>query len=431
MDAYVEKIAQVPAWDNGAGPLWGKASSVIARIDGDVIVSLPELNPLMTNLSRVSPVLYMKRGSAPFKRMYHDPMHFTREPMPLMRASDGSLIMTTNPMLGQPRYDGPRSGDPSQPELLFFRPEERYQALVREVPRWSESFYFMEHSYRNCAFDRDTNEMLLVNQFLEDNEGKFAWVYRDANGAYVNGGRLTFPVRACYAPISLRNRQVHIVAVSDVTEPNATWKACKFEHTQRAWDYDFRMLLYKNCDDITKGQFTDTVCIASRDETCGHVFPQDIYVDADHVCHVLYTTKRIWHPFLRDRFFPEQRFESTLEYAAVKNGSVIHRAILDRDAEASDGAFIETEYCASLQERSDGSMVVLYSKWNAPGHACRGNGYYCTRLTMPDDAVSIQLSLPAAMFCLAGPRAGNLPGDTADLFILAGEEAFYASVHLV
>ncbi|MDD2954558.1 MAG: hypothetical protein PHC95_15645 [Parabacteroides sp.] len=133
---------------------------------------------------------------------------------------------------------------------------------------------------------------------------------------------------------------------------------------------------------------------------------------------------------MRAKFFPGQRFDSTLEYAAVKNGSVIHRAVLDQDVEAVDGEFIKTEYCASLQERSDGSMAVLYSKWNTPSHARRGDGYYCTRLNTPEDAVPILLPLPATMFCLAGPRVGNLPSDKADVFFLAGEEAYYSSVYI-
>jgi hypothetical protein len=191
------------------------------------------------------------------------------------------------------------------------------------------------------------------------------------------------------------------------------------------------MLLYKTCGDITQGQFTDTICITSRDETCGHVYPQDIYADADDICHVLYTTRRIWHPFMRDRFFPNVEFESTLEYATVKNGSVIHRELLDRDTEAADGAFIETEYCASLQERTDGSMAVLYSKWNSPSHTQRPDGYYRTDLDTLGDAVPMELSTPPSIFCLASPRAGNLPRDTADVFILAGEEAYYASMPMV
>lgn len=428
MNTYLEKIAHVPPWDNGAGPLWNRASSIIARIGEDVVISLPVLNPGMTNLSRVSPALYVKRGDAQFVRMYHDPAHFTREPMPIMVTPGGELVMTVNPMLGQPRYDGPRQGDPSRPEILIFCPKNGYQSPVRQVSRWSEDFTFIEHSYRGSAIDRETGEMILVNQFVENDQGKFAWTYRDTEGNYPSSGRLTFPVRTCYAPISIRNRQVHIVGVSDIHEPNVDWKNYKFQHTQREWDYDFRMLLYKICDDIALGRFTETICIASRDETCGYVFPQDIYADDNGVCHVLYTTRRIWHPFMRDRFFPHVEFESTLEYAAVKNGSVIHRALLDRDAEAADGKFIETEYCASFQELTDGSMVILYSKWNSPGHTQRPDGYYRAGLNSLGDAVPVKLSIPPSMFCLAGRRSGNRPRDAADVFILAGEDAYYASV---
>ncbi|MDD4774728.1 MAG: hypothetical protein PHZ09_14185 [Eubacteriales bacterium] len=424
----MEKIARVPPWDNGAGPLWGRASGIIARVGGDVVVSLPVLNPGVTNLSRVSPALYVKRGDAPFERMYHDRTRFTREPMPLMVTPGGNLVMTANPMTGQPRYDGPRRGDVSRPEILIFCPETGYRSPARDIPRWSEDFAFTEHSYRSSAIDRDTGEMILVNQFVENGQGAFAWTYRDTGGNYRSGGRLTFPVRTCYAPVSLRNRQVHIAGVSDIQEPNTEWADYKLRHTRRQWDYDFRMLLYKSCDDITRGRFTDSVCIASRDETCGHVFPQDIHADADGVCHVLYTTRRIWHPFMRDRFFPGVGFDSALEYASVKDGSVIRRALLDRDAEGADGAFISTEYCASFQERTDGSMAVLYSKRNSPAHARRPDGYYRAGPDNPGDAVPVELPLPPSAFCLAGPRAGNRPRDTADLFILAGEDAYYAPV---
>ena len=269
MDVQWQEIAPVPLWKNGASPMWGRNSSIIARIGQNIIVSLPSLNPAVTNLSRVSPVLYIKRGSGPFQVLYEDPDHFTREPMLLMVTKEQDLIMTTNPMLSQPRYSGPPAGDPSRPELLIFKAKKDYRDPDRELPRWSEDFNFTEHSYRNCAIDPKTGEIILVNQYVVNQEGKFCWTYRDASGNYASNGRLVFPVRACYAPLSIQDRQVHVAAVSDIIEPNQDWRHEKKKHLQKDWDYDFRMLLYKYCPDISQGQFTETICLASRDETCG------------------------------------------------------------------------------------------------------------------------------------------------------------------
>lgn len=430
MNTFVEKIADVPEWDNGSNPLWGRTSSIIARIGDDVVVSLPVLNDKLTNLSRLNPALYVKTGDKPFRQVYYDAEHFTREPMPLIRRKDGSLTMTMNPMLGVPRYDGPRCGDPSRPEMLHFAPQEDYRPMVREIPIWPEALNFTEHSYRSSVIDTETDELLLVNQFVEDGQGKFAWTYYNGNGEYVRGGRLTFPVRACYGAISLKAKQAHMIAVSDIVEPNPLWKQHKFDHTQRQWDYDFRMLLYKHNRDVSNEAFSDTVCIASRDETCGHIMPKDVFVDRDNICHVLYTTKNIWHESMRDAFFPHVPFDSALEYAAIQDGSVICRRVLDCDREDKNGGYVSTAYSGAFHEGTDGSMYVLFSKWDAPGHALHRDGYYLFPMEEGGECQAVALNVPAAEFCLAGTRSGNLPGDTIDAFILAQQEAYYARIDL-
>lgn len=86
------------------------------------------------------------------------------------------------------------------------------------------------------------------------------------------------PVRICYPNVAVHDRAVHFFGVSDIIEPYKAWRDFKRELTGQQWDYDFRRLFYTWTRDITKEPFNKWVEIASRDKTCGRVFPGDLWL---------------------------------------------------------------------------------------------------------------------------------------------------------
>ena len=105
--------------------------------------------------------------------------------------------------------------------------------------------------------------------------------------------------------MALRNKAAYILAVSDIMEPNTAWHDYKYQVTQRHWDYDFRQLYFTWTPDITAVPFSPTLTIASRDDTDGHTFPQDLYLAPDGTAHILYSDTTTKYPYFRDRFFPD------------------------------------------------------------------------------------------------------------------------------
>lgn len=43
--------------------------------------------------------------------------------------------------------------------------------------------------------------------------------YRDRQGKWHARGKITFPIRACYPQVALRDGSAHVVAIGDIVEP--------------------------------------------------------------------------------------------------------------------------------------------------------------------------------------------------------------------
>ncbi len=160
------------------------------------------------------------------------------------------------------------------------------------------------------------------------------WTFRDRAGKWSAQGQIKWPwgaeyakpepIRVCYPNVALRDRAVHFVGVSDVLEPNPAWRKFKRELTGQQWDYDFRRLFYTWTPDITKQPFAEWVEIASRESTCGHVWPGDLWLAPNGDAHLLWSERAI-DERLRERFFPDAKQSEALNYAVVRAGKVIRR----------------------------------------------------------------------------------------------------------
>ena len=163
------------------------------------------------------------------------------------------------------------------------------------------------------------------------------WAFRDADGQWSAQGNLAFPwgaeyekpepVRLCYPNVMLKDRAVYFCGVSDIVEPNLQWRAYKKELTGQNWDYDFRRLFFTWTEDITRAKFHDWIEIASREKTCGWIFPCDLWVAADGVVHLLWS-ERALDARLREKFFPDAKQSQALNYAQIRAGQVVGRRTL-------------------------------------------------------------------------------------------------------
>jgi hypothetical protein len=403
---------------NGSGPMWCFGSTCLVRAGGALVASGQELIAGAQPLNNVRCLLF-ERTAQGWVQRWADPAGRTREPSPLVCFPDGRVFMSVNPTLSALDAAG---GGPACPQLLQFPAADLTTTPQAAMPGWSGTPQFTEHSYRSFAADGPRHELLLLQNV--DHAGA-EWAFRDASGAWGAQGQLKWPwgedyeepepIRLCYPSVALRNRAVHFMGVSDIVEPNRAWRAAKRELTRSEWDYDFRRLFYAWSPDVTTGQFSQWIEVASREKTCGWVQPCDLWVAPDGAAHLLWT-ERALDERLRDRFYPGAKQSHSLEYAIVRQGEVVLRRTLIRGGE--DQGSGEIPGFAHFQATPSGRLFVFYF---IQGAAPDGR-YFAQNRAMelyPDGTGGPQVVLPVATplssFFTATERAGCLPSSAVDV----------------
>jgi hypothetical protein len=197
-------------------------------------------------------------------------------------------------------------------------------------------------------------------------------------------------------------------------EPNAAWRAYKKQLTGREWDYDFRWLFYTWVPDIRTGTFSAWVEIASREKTCGWIFPGDLWVSPDGTAHVTWT-ERTLDERLRKRFYPGEIQTHALNYAVVRTGKVVYRRSL---IVAREGESAVIPSYPRFQVTPENRLFVFYF---AIGTDAEGRGVAENRLLeiYPDGSSSGQIKVPLRYplnsYFTATVRGGSPPSDTLDL----------------
>ena len=431
-----EDVYSFKSANNGAGPMWCYGSTCLVRVGERVFASGLE------TLTNVEPLnncrwLLFGRGSDGWKLKQADEKSRTREPCPLVAFSDGRFFLSANPTL-VPDQDG----GPARPEILEFSTSEKrsgticakhpsgrerqiepdpFSAVKTILPTWKGSPKFTEHSYRSFAADGPRGEMLLMQNIGMTHS---RWAFRDASGKWSAQGKLDWPwgadyekpqpIRTCYPTVALKNRAVHFCGVSDIVEPNSAWRAEKFKHTGRKWDYDFRRLFYTWTPDISKSDFRPWVEIASREKTCGWVRPCDLWVDANGAAHLLWSDKAL-DERLREKFFPKAKQSRSLEYAVVREGKVASRRTL---LVANEGGPNINPGTGRFHITPNNRLFVLMY---VSGTDKDSRSFAENRLVeiLPDGSVTtpvkVPLKAPFSSFFTATPRAGCAPSKTIDL----------------
>ncbi len=420
--------------DNGTNPLWCYGNTCIVRHGEDVFVSGVETMEGIPPYNNTRWLLF-KRGQDGWNLVQKDEKDLTREPSPLTVFPDGRIFLSANPTL-EPGKEG---GSSAEPRLLRFSASDIEAPYKTIVPVWNTEFGFREHTYRSFVTDRNKGDMILF-QNESDDDNLAIWTYRNAKGDWSHQGILPYPwgpdyeepqtIRVCYPAVQLRERQVHFFGVSDIVEPNLAWREYKRELTGRKWDYDFRRMFYTWSEDITEGKFKPWVEVASREETCGWLFPADIWVARDNRAHVLWSERAI-DERLREKFFPEAKQSHALNYAILDNGEVVFRKPVMM---VQEGESEIVPRAGRFHITPDERIFVFYSlgpqnaEWGKPGTENR-------MVEVKDGGkfskpVILEMKSPLQRFFTATPRSGSPPSQTLDVLGLDGNTMRYARIRI-
>ena len=184
--------------------------------------------------------------------------------------------------------------------------------------------------------------------------------------------------------------------------------------TGRDWDYDFRRLFYTWTDDIRGGEFHEWVEIASRDKTCGWVFPCDLWVAPDRSVHILWTERAI-DTRMRAKFFPKAKQSTALNYAVVRSGKVVSRRTL---VLAEEGGSNEIANAARFQVTPENRLFVFYyvSGTDTAGDRVSENRLLELRADgIESESVKIPMKHPLSAYFTATVRGGSPPSNVLDL----------------
>lgn len=422
VQAEEEVYKYIPA-DNGAGPMWCHGSTSIVRAGNKVYASGIETVPAWKPLNNCRWMLF-RRSEQGWEHMMTDEKNRTREPSPLAVLSRGQIYLSANPTLTAPEeYNGP-----SKPEFYVFDSDDRNLSYKQVFPEWDGNPPFTEHSYRSLAADGPSNELVL---FQNIGYAHAEWSFLDKESRWASRGRLVWPwgseyevpepVRICYPNVMLKNKAVYFCGVSDIIEPKKAWREFKRQLTGNEWDYDFRRLFFTWTDDITKNAFHDWVEIASREETCGWIYPADLYAADDGLVHILWTERAI-DERLREKFFPGEKQSHALNYALIKDGNVISRDTLHIMEEGgSNGIPVE----ARFQILPDQRIFVVYAiRENVTAGQAAVKNY--VREISPGskntEPLLIPLRYPFSSFFTATVRAGSKPSSILDMLGTTSEK---------
>jgi hypothetical protein len=402
--------------DNGAGPLWCSGSTCLARTGDRLFASgletIAGAKPL--NNCRWT---FFSRETQGWLLQQADPSGRTREPCPLAAFPDGRVFLSVNPTLSK----ADSGGGPAQPQILTFAAAEPKAPFKTILPIWDGQPAFTEHSYRSFVADGPSGELLL---FQNIGYTHAEWAFLNSGGAWSAHGQLRWPegkdypkpelIRVCYPDVMLRNRAVHFCGVSDIIEPYPEWRAFKKQLTGRDWDYDFRRLFYTWTPDITHTPFSEWIEIASRDKTCGWIFPGDLWVAPDGRAHIVWA-ERALDERLRAKFFPEAKQRHSIGYAILEKGKVVLRRDL---LIAEEGKPSEIASSPRFQATPDNRLFLFFY---VSGTNAKGEGVSENRLLeiLPGGeagpAVRLPLAKPFTSCFTATARAGSPPSTTLEL----------------
>ncbi len=385
--------------NNGSGPLWSYGCSPVARLGDHVYVSQMETGVDVPPLANTRWRL-LRREASGWRMVAEEAGYRQREPAVLAQTSNQRLYLNVDDSVEPP---GVKYGK-AEPSLLRFVFDEGGMKQEKVLPEWAGQPNFTDHSYRGFAADRGRGELLMLNIDAKTSVQN-ACLLSDA-GKTLATGSITFPIRACYPQVQLRQGAAYVLAVGDIVEPVEAWRTYKFEQTKQSWDYVFRILYFTSTPDLQKQPFAPPVEIANVDASAGHISNKDLWVDEEGSAWILYTEQEVQSALMRDKFFPGKSVTPALKLAVVKNGAVVARRTL---LEALDQRPVGD---ARFQVGANGALyAVLYVGGQDAGLKLLRVRPAQEEMTL----VPVPLAKPMSGFLLASVRAGNPPSNLVDL----------------
>jgi hypothetical protein len=411
-----EIVADCEPPNNGAGPLWCYGAPLLVRQGETVFASLMETGKDVPPLCNTRWRLFSRVGNARGWRLIRQPEDYRhREPCPLVIAASGQLVLSVNPSI---EPVGTKYGR-CRPGLLRFDTGSIDRPPTEESLWETGTGHFTDHSYRGIAADPARGEVLVLN--IDATTSAQLWALVGADGQVTHRGALSFPIRACYPQVALRDHAAHVLAIGDVVEPNEAWRTLKKQKTSQDWDYVFRRLFYAYSPDITRDGFSSPIEIDTVDATGGHITNLDLWLDPKGAAHLLYL-KTTSTPLIRDRDFPGQPIATTLEHVVLDGAKVVHRATLASGGEKAR----ETPHYARFHATADGSlMVVTYVSGRRPDPD--GSTFHENRILAvgpgqsPATPRRLPLTKSLSTFFTAAERGGSRPSNMLDLLGTAGD----------
>ncbi|MBQ8610392.1 MAG: hypothetical protein IJ412_01660 [Oscillospiraceae bacterium] len=415
MDFRFEKITSSPARMAVPDQLWCWGCSTIVRRGEDLFVTHTRLIESRPGLTSTCLELFAKRGGGEWEREFVDEGRFQREPCPITLLGEGLLGVTVNPCDETEPADPNAGGSIASTPQLYIFDIKGPARLVRCVTlRWDDPAYrFAEHSYRSSAVDTVTGDLLFTNgHYPPGSEGEHCYTLLDKDYFTVRSGPLEFSDRSCYHNICMRGGEVYLFGLKDIIETRKDWMDYKQQMTGNRFDYALRTVHLLYSPDLRSAGFAPQKVAVHREDTCGRIFNHDCAYDENGDVLFVYSAVNVQMDFMRDKFFPGEKLEKTLEVLRLRGGEVIERTVIDRSTEC-DGANPDTEYGAALHTMADGSLRLLWSKQYAPAqdavqdglYVCSPRGGQLRKIT--DRAIGV--------FFASRSRLGAAPSDTADL----------------
>ncbi|MGI6461508.1 MAG: hypothetical protein ACOX5J_15700 [Candidatus Hydrogenedentales bacterium] len=385
--------------NNGSGPFWSSGCTILTRLGDTVLLSEMETGQDVPPLCNTRWRLH-SRTEAGWSLFAEAEGYRQREPTLLASTGSDVFYLYVNDSTEPP---GTKYG-PCTPYLLKFHLDNPGSPEALR-PAWEGEPTFTDHSYRGYAADRGAGELLMLNIDAKTTEEN--WCHLKADGEVLGNGKISFPIRACYPQVALKDKAAYVLAISDIREPVEEWADYKFEQTQNTWDYVFRILYFTWTPHIGSQAFSPPLEIANVEATAGHIFGQDLHIAPNGDAYILYTQREVSSALMRDKFFPDLSIVDSLHLALVREGQIIDRKTIIEGSETSQPGSARFHIAAN----GDCYALIYATIDNAQGN-------YLIPMNSPQDApplIPVPLRQPLSMFLLASPRAGNAPSNTIDL----------------